>query len=74
MEIENEISVNQTHLNEVIKKQAQSETKLFKKEMQSLRDTITTLKPDLQQKSLQRDCSGALEQKENGDHSSKSSA
>eukprot|EP00957_Ditylum_brightwellii_P211936 15366783-Ditylum_brightwellii.AAC.1 len=74
MEIENEISVNQTHLNELIKKQAQSETKLLKKEMQSLRDTITALKLDLQPKSPQRGRSGASEQKENRDLSSKSSA
>eukprot|EP00957_Ditylum_brightwellii_P047291 3592849-Ditylum_brightwellii.AAC.1 len=42
--------------------------------MQSLRDTITALKLDLQQKSLQRGCSGASEQHKNGDHSSKLSA
>eukprot|EP00957_Ditylum_brightwellii_P137690 10496866-Ditylum_brightwellii.AAC.1 len=73
VEIKNKISVDQTHLNELIKKQAQLETKQLKQEMQSLRDTISSLKLDLQ-KSSKRGPSGTSELKENGDRSSKSSA
>eukprot|EP00957_Ditylum_brightwellii_P112641 8586456-Ditylum_brightwellii.AAC.1 len=73
MGIKNKISVDWTHLNKLIKKDAQSETKQLKQEMQSLRDIISSLKLDLQ-KSSKMGCSGASEQKENRDHSSKSSA